>query len=518
MSANNTRPLLDGAQPDSPAAADAIRGSRAAAMAPDAMVATTSGRANDFASLAPLWGKGQQLAAAYADVLEGTEWPRPDQRPIVYHPRYNISFFGLEKLHPFDAGKFGKVVAALAAQGLVEPTQLVQPKEASLELLGQVHSQEYLYKIHHHNFTVVQVTELAALSLLPNKLLQWRVVSPMKLHVGGTVLAAGLALERGWAINLGGGMHHAAADRGMGWCPFDDIVLATLRARSALASANSTAPLALTSAASATASAAGSASVTTLPASSAAAKESPSAAGSAAVDAPWGSTSAARAAGPEATTSGSAPGSGSGSGSSTEDLVVLVVDLDAHQGNGVERDKLHLRLSAFHILDVYNARIFPRDEEAKPAIDIAVELVSGAGDETYLSQLDAALARAASELPRPGLVLYNAGTDVLQGDPLGRLGVSAAGVMLRDEAVWRWARDVARAPICMLLSGGYAPQSADVITASITNLFHKFDLGETAGGGGSEAPAIGVEPAAAGAPAGGGGPSTQEPPLNVAAV
>ncbi len=31
----------------------------------------------------------------------------------------------------------------------------------------------------------------------------------MRLMVAGTVLAAALAVERGWAINMGGGMHHA---------------------------------------------------------------------------------------------------------------------------------------------------------------------------------------------------------------------------------------------------------------------------------------------------------------------
>uniref|UniRef100_A0A8C9L8A6 HDAC11 n=1 Tax=Pavo cristatus TaxID=9049 RepID=A0A8C9L8A6_PAVCR len=30
--------------------------------------------------------------------------------PIVYSPDYNITFMGLEKLHPFDAGKWGKVI------------------------------------------------------------------------------------------------------------------------------------------------------------------------------------------------------------------------------------------------------------------------------------------------------------------------------------------------------------------------------------------------------------------------
>jgi histone deacetylase 11 len=32
--------------------------------------------------------------------------------------------------------------------------------------------------------------------------------------VGGTVLASRVALERGWAINLGGGFHHASASGG----------------------------------------------------------------------------------------------------------------------------------------------------------------------------------------------------------------------------------------------------------------------------------------------------------------
>ncbi len=40
----------------------------------------------------------------------------------------------------------------------------------------------------------------------------------MRRHVGGTMLAAALALERGFAINVGGGMHHAYHANGGGWC------------------------------------------------------------------------------------------------------------------------------------------------------------------------------------------------------------------------------------------------------------------------------------------------------------
>lgn len=36
--------------------------------------------------------------------------------PIVYSHTYNISFFGLEKIHPFDPAKWGKVFAILKGE------------------------------------------------------------------------------------------------------------------------------------------------------------------------------------------------------------------------------------------------------------------------------------------------------------------------------------------------------------------------------------------------------------------
>jgi hypothetical protein len=49
-------------------------------------------------------------------------------------------------------------------------------------------------------------------------------------------------------------------------------------------------------------------------------------------------------------------------------------------------------------------------------------------------------------------------------------------VILRDEAVWRFAAERVRAPIVMTLSGGYARRSAAVVVDSISNLFDKFGL------------------------------------------
>ncbi|GAX83362.1 hypothetical protein CEUSTIGMA_g10787.t1 [Chlamydomonas eustigma] len=342
----------------------------------------------------------------YKDVLDS--WPdSKHQLPLVYSPKYNITFFGIEKLHPFDSAKFGKIVQALQTQCSIKSSQFVTPKEADLQMLSDVHTETYLNKILHSSWTVAQVTELAPLVSLPNWLLQWRVISPMRhhvlphqispmrYHVGGTMAAAGLAMEYGWAINLGGGMHHAYSSAGMGWCPFDDIYLAVRKLRKV---------------------------------------------------------------------------------SGGEVKRVLYIDLDAHQGNGVERDKLSHKDEDLIILDVFNAGIFPKDYEANPAINIAVELRSGVSGNSYLQHLEEALTKAGQDFGQPDLVFYNAGTDVLTGDPLGRMDVDVQSVMKRDEMVWRHALEVARAPIVMVLSGGYSKNSAAVVTDSIRNLMEKFDL------------------------------------------
>ena len=50
---------------------------------------------------------------AYADVLESVDEPKAGIVPMLYTPDYNITFWGLEKLHPFDSCKFRKIVASL---------------------------------------------------------------------------------------------------------------------------------------------------------------------------------------------------------------------------------------------------------------------------------------------------------------------------------------------------------------------------------------------------------------------
>ncbi|HUP20811.1 MAG TPA: histone deacetylase, partial [Gemmatimonadota bacterium] len=46
------------------------------------------------------------------------------------------------------------------------------------------------------------------------------------LAAGGTTAAARIALERGWAAHVGGGFHHAFADRAEGFCYLNDLAVA----------------------------------------------------------------------------------------------------------------------------------------------------------------------------------------------------------------------------------------------------------------------------------------------------
>ena len=123
--------------------------------------------------------------------------------------------------------------------------------------------------------TVARITEIPPVALLPNVVVQKKVLKPLRIQAGGTILvstnpcshcmyllslwstaqgrpqggprslvspllpwctftlslltilqAGKLAVERGWAINIGGGFHHCSSERGGGFCAYADITLA----------------------------------------------------------------------------------------------------------------------------------------------------------------------------------------------------------------------------------------------------------------------------------------------------
>ena len=91
--------------------------------------------------------------------------------------------------------------------------------------LLSVHSRYYLSTLT-SSCRIMTILEVPGLCLLPSSILQWRVLIPMMYQTGGTIQAVVCAMEYGWAINLGGGFHHASAKSGGGFCVFADISIA----------------------------------------------------------------------------------------------------------------------------------------------------------------------------------------------------------------------------------------------------------------------------------------------------
>lgn len=71
------------------------------------------------------------------------------------------------------------------------------------------------------------------------------------------------------------------------------------------------------------------------------------------------------------------------------------------------------------------------------------------------------------------MIIYNAGTDCMEHDPLGGLNISPQGIIKRDELMFDFALR-RNTPIVMLMSGGYQLANAPVISDSIENLMKKF--------------------------------------------
>ena len=71
-------------------------------------------------------------------------------------------------------------------------------------------------------------------------------------------------------------------------------------------------------------------------------------------------------------------------------------------------------------------------------------------------------------------MIYNAGTDCMEHDPLGNLNLSPEGIIRRDETIFMYAYERYKVPILMVLSGGYQMSNAPVIADSIENLVKVF--------------------------------------------
>ncbi len=152
---------------------------------------------------------------------------------IIYNPNYNIGFFGLEKLHPFDSRKYEHAWEVLQKKfgAKLAESHIDVDRPASDEELLLVHTQEYLDSLQ-SSPVIATALEMQAFRVFPAALLNQHVLQPMRWAARGSVLAAKAALEQGIAVNLSGGYHHAKPSRGEGFCIFSDIALIVRQLRS----------------------------------------------------------------------------------------------------------------------------------------------------------------------------------------------------------------------------------------------------------------------------------------------
>jgi acetoin utilization deacetylase AcuC-like enzyme len=133
---------------------------------------------------------------------------------FVYSPDYNADI----GVHVFPIQKYRLVYDRLRQGHRFPASDFVQPTAATREQLLRVHTAAYLSDLHE-----LRPTPRTIYSELP---LTSQIVEMSILACGGTIRAAELALEHGAAVHIGGGFHHAFADRAEGFCYVNDLAVA----------------------------------------------------------------------------------------------------------------------------------------------------------------------------------------------------------------------------------------------------------------------------------------------------
>ncbi len=135
---------------------------------------------------------------------------------VFYTPRY---YADIGEGHVFPIRKFELVRDRLLAEGTLSASEIVEPREATVEDVLLVHTEDYVTRL---RAGALNERELRRLGLPWSKAL----VRRSFLATSGTTGAARAALEAGAASNLAGGTHHAFPDRGEGFCVLNDVAVA----------------------------------------------------------------------------------------------------------------------------------------------------------------------------------------------------------------------------------------------------------------------------------------------------
>ncbi len=135
--------------------------------------------------------------------------------PLVHHPDYDADT--VPDGHRFPMRKYSRLASLIAAARI--DADWHRPDEAPAPWLRLAHSPAYVQAV---LTGTLDRASARRIGFDPTA----AIIRRSRLAVAGTCLAAGLALERGLAVNLAGGSHHAGPDGGAGFCVFNDVGVA----------------------------------------------------------------------------------------------------------------------------------------------------------------------------------------------------------------------------------------------------------------------------------------------------
>ena len=134
-----------------------------------------------------------------------------------------------------------------------------------------------------------------------------------------------------------------------------------------------------------------------------------------------------------------------------------VVDLDVHQGNGTHA--IFADDDSVFTFSMHGGKNYPF---RKVAGTLDVELDDGTGDDAYLGALAEHLPDVLTRAS-PDIVFFIAGADPHEGDSLGRLALTFAGLARRDAFVLEQCREVG-IPVAITIGGGYGRRIEDTVS------------------------------------------------------
>ena len=132
---------------------------------------------------------------------------------VAYSPRYEVTLPG----HVWPTAKYRLIAGRIAAWG--SRVELFEPAPAGWDDLALAHTADYLDKLRAGTLSAEDIATLE---------LPWQphFAEAFRVMAGGTIAAAAAALDDGRAAHLGGGLHHAVANHGEGFCPLNDVAVA----------------------------------------------------------------------------------------------------------------------------------------------------------------------------------------------------------------------------------------------------------------------------------------------------